>query len=442
MGRLLEMAFASLVSALAVSSCLTPHPSPVPPQPPPVRPVVVWVQTAAGPFEGARVSFGGYSTLTEPDGHVGFNLPESVSHINVAISAAGFELYGVETDLPTGPGGVDLCVCSQAPPPGSPWIALPALTPLQAEFLPRLRVRGLVFERETGEPITLIETSDFNLYARFLADEDIEPVLIDREGFNLLRVWLSYPAIPLIGQLDPFAHEDFYGRLPAFVRQAGAHGLYVEFTAFAGPGWMAHDRQREHWRQTVDALQSLPVLLELANENDVPGNAGLVSDLPRPVGVLASHGSNGAEARPVEPYWDYVTYHTNGAFEEQRKVGHNGWEMGGDIPALTNETSRFPDVGMWAGAPAERRTQLAYDSAAGAALLSAGSCFHSVHGKDSTVFDAAEKAVAQAWIAGAQSVPLACQDGGYEHLSALEGPDDLRVYRRGGDNACLVRIRR
>jgi len=38
-------------------------------------------------------------------------------------------------------------------------------------------------------------------------------------------------------------------------------------------------------------------------------------------------------------------------------------------------------------------------------------------------------------------VPLGCQAGGYRHRDDLKGPGLLRVYQRGNDPACIVRIR-
>jgi hypothetical protein len=162
----------------------------------------------------------------------------------------------------------------------------------------------------------------------------------------------------------------------------------------------------------------------------------------RPTGVLASHGSNGSQAAPVMPPWDYGTFHTNGSSEEQRKVGHNAQELA-PVPVLTNETSRYPEDGMWVGASLARQQQLAHDAAAGAALLAAGSCFHSVSGKSSVLWSADELVVARAWAAGARSVDLACQAGPYVHREDLEGPNDLRVYERPvAGHGCIVRIRK
>lgn len=296
--------------------------------------------------------------------------------------------------------------------------------------LPRLIMRGQMFEQADGQPWTAIECSDFNLFARYQAGEQIDPILAQRQdlGFNLLRVWTLYD-LPGIGTLL----EPDYSQIPAFLERCAAYGLYVEFTAYTST------ERIDHWDRLVAAVQGCTnVLLELVNEGDLPVNAIDFSRYARPPGVLVSHGSGGSEAAPMLPAWDYQTFHTNGAFEEQRKIGHNAMEIWNG-PTLTNETSRYPDVGMWVGASPERQWGLAYDAAAGAALLCAGSCFHSVAGKTSVLFDSATQAVARAWTSGARSVDLSAQHAPYVHRSDLESADLLRVYQRG---PALVTIRK
>jgi hypothetical protein len=307
--------------------------------------------------------------------------------------------------------------------------------------------RGQFFALETGARWTGIEASDFNLLNRYLDGEDIEPILHQRAGlgFNLLRVWTLYDLEAAgIGRLLLTDHPDLYARIPAFCDLLAQHGLYVEFTAYTST-W-----DPQHWGRLGAAVQGKTnVLLELVNEEAIPVNhIDLTLFAPIP-GVLCSHGSNGSQDGPVTPYWQYATFHTNGAPEEQRKVGHNSMEIWNG-PTITNETSRFPDVGMWArhndeSEPAwlERVRRLACDAAAGAALLAAGSCFHSARGKTSQLWQDAELEAAQAWAAGARSVDLECQRGPYLHRSDLEGSGILRVYERPvAGHACIVKIGR
>ena len=303
--------------------------------------------------------------------------------------------------------------------------------------LPRLVVAGQHLRQVTGVTgaiFTAVQCSDFNLAARIDAGDDVHSVLAQRQaaGFNMLRVWTSYD-IPRIGTFKPHLHPRSYDAIAQCADLASRYGFYVQFTGFASPRdvFTSEDQQVIHWEMLSDIARGRTnVLLELDNEGDQAANAGLAyARMARPLGVLASRGSLGSQQAPSPPHWDYVNFHTNGAFEEQRKVGHNAWKIWSG-PTLTNETSRYPEVGMWVGASLERQKTLAFDSAAGAALLCAGSCFHSVHGKTSQLWDANELAVATAWAAGAQSVDLSFQNQPYRHRIDLETPDILRAYQR------------
>lgn len=305
-------------------------------------------------------------------------------------------------------------------------------------------MEGHVFRLATGERFTVIECSDFNLFGRYVIEgpDAIRPVLADRRafGFNMLRVWAAYQGNTTfereIGRLVPSEHPEMYAVLSAFYTLCHSYGCYIELTAFTGgpiPG---------HWEK-VGA--SLPDLLELCNENDShPDRIDINAYQPIP-GVLCSHGSNGSQAIPPRPPWDYEVYHTNGAYQWPRKGGHNGMELSqGDaeghippsrVPILVNENTR-PD--------SDPNIQHHHDAAAGCALLIAGSCFHSASGKKSAIFSDFDRPFAEAFVRGAKSVQLHCQVGGYRHRADLEitdaGATGERVYQRGDDAACIVRI--
>lgn len=299
--------------------------------------------------------------------------------------------------------------------------------------LPRLVVNGHVFQLETGQPFTAIQCSDFNLFNRYQSGEDITPILQQRSkaGFNMLRVWTLYNLTGIGTLLTPD-----YTKIPAFLQLCARYGLYVEFTAYTSTELVPH------WGWLVAAVQGQTnCLLELVNEGDLPVNAIDMSRYTKPTGILASRGSCGSEGLPPWGAWDYCTFHTNGANEEQRKVGHNAMEVWNG-PVITNETSRYPDVGMWVGADLFRQRNLAYDAAEGAALLCAGSCFHSVAGKTSVLWEGPTLEVARAWAAGARNVPLRCQHEAYRHRTDLETADLLRVYQRGASEDCIVMIRK
>jgi hypothetical protein len=294
-------------------------------------------------------------------------------------------------------------------------------------------VQRAVFALATGERWTAIECSDFQLFQRFLRNQDIAPILAQRAalGFNLLRVSLT---CDFMFTLHPSDYPAYFERLLAFVRVLARAGLRAELVVFMDATIVMPRQadQVEFFSMVVNTLQPVADqgLLELVNENDQRPNVIDPRAFQQPPGLLAAHGSNGSQAMPIRPSWSYETFHTNDAPEWTRKVGHNAmeWSNGGvgfsgsGRPVLANENTRCPD--RFNSVPQ------AFDAAAAAALLCAGSCFHSVHGKFSELFDDAELACAQAWVAGARSVPLEFQDGSYRHRVDLEGPGILRAYDR------------
>lgn len=294
--------------------------------------------------------------------------------------------------------------------------------------LPPLTVDGQFF-RSSGQRWTAIESSEFSLYKRFLDGEDVAPVLRERQaiGFNLLRVWLLNTSV-IPGGLLPSSYPFFYDQLAPFADVCASYGCYVEFTAFTQTQTlMPHAAaQQQHWRLVADALRGVPCLLELVNESDQHDNRTAPELLTmRPDGVLASSGSNGADSPPPEPVWDYGLYHSNGLSEWQRKCAHNPMADVAEVyhvPAMANENTRYPDQ--------DASEAHAFDAAAGAALLHAGSCFHSQSGKLSRPFDATERSCAEAWANGARSVPLEFQAGRYARHDDLNGPTVIRAYSR------------
>ena len=293
-----------------------------------------------------------------------------------------------------------------------------------------LIVRGQFFETSKHARFTAIECSDFALLARWANSEDIKPVLAQRAdcGFNMLRMWTAFDGIPGIGT---FTTLD-YGVLPEFVALCAHYGLYVEFTAYTG--W----NDPAHWNRLCQAaLRCTPsALLELVNEFDQ--NTGEPDQVWAGVRRLAVQGGAASiavvtreqwrpEQIPVRPPWSYETFHTNDAFEWWRKTGHNAMEMAAGaegvpasgLPILSNENTRYTDR--------DTASPHAQDSAAGAALLCAGSCYHTVSGKAGLPWTSVEEAAARAWAAGARAVDLTFQDGAYRRV------DDaafLRVYQR------------
>lgn len=278
---------------------------------------------------------------------------------------------------------------------------------------------------------TVKQTSDFNLFNRFLHDDPIVPLVLEQRaslGFNALRVWTCYE-IPLIGRLYPPEHPEYFQQLPEFMALIAQYGLYAEVTAFTGlkPFWNKDDPgpMIQFWNDLVSALNGVTNLLDLeaTNEWDNGPNMGIPLDqLQQPAWGLSSHGSGAQDSPPYSPHWSVAGYRAP-PLEWQRKVGHNAmeWADTWNIPVWTNEyqrTDNDPVVHHW------------YDGAAGGVLLCAGAgCFHSPHGKDSTLFDGHELQCAEAFIAGADSVPLEFQAGVYSRIDP-NPPGILRIYRR------------
>lgn len=289
---------------------------------------------------------------------------------------------------------------------------------------PVLGIAGQFFTRN-GQAATLIQCSDFNLLHRYQDGEDIITILSQRRacGFNDLRVWTAFD----VSGIGTFTNID-YSSVPAFLALCGSYSFTVELTAFTGPyPFFANDDAKvSHW----DSLKSVcagisNVRLERVNEGDHPANKDLpFSRLTRPSGVLASGGSMTADAQPPSPPWDYSLYHTNDLSEWQRKVGHNAMEIADTqhVPCVSNENTRFSDH--------DSSEIHAGDAAHAAALLCAGACYHSVHGKDSTLWTDQELACAQAWGFAMQSVPLEFQQGNYHHRTELETWNIIRAYDR------------
>ena len=392
-------------------------------RPVPVAPfrLNILVLGTAGPLTGADVNVANVvKGVTGADGGLAVDIPVGVPSTTISAWFSGYLLW--ERSVASNSGSLTITLTPVVPPP-------PPFKPL-----PRILRAGQHFVLDTGGRYSAIQNSDFNLLNRWQHGEDITPILRQRcdLGFNMLRVWTKF----VIDNIGAFTDID-YARVGAFLDLCATFDLYVEFTAYTGYITQGQSEDKTHFGKLCDAVRGCTnVLIELVNEEDIAVNSIDLAAYVKPEGVFASHGSNGSQAQPVTPYWDYCTFHANGAPEEQRKIGHNAMEIWSG-PTLTNETSRFPEVGMWAQHSDEtdadwhaRIQRLAYDSAVGAALLCAGCCFHSVQGKTSVLFDAAHVEAAMALVAGAKSVDLVCQDGPYIHRQDLEGTTYLRVYER------------
>ncbi|HEX8030264.1 MAG TPA: hypothetical protein VF491_17440 [Vicinamibacterales bacterium] len=312
-------------------------------------------------------------------------------------------------------------------------VDLPALAP---SSLPALVRNGQFYYLPDGTPFTVIEASQFRAFERFLNGEDLTPVFsqLQAEGFNTIRVWLLNTSV---GHVLPWEHADFYRRIPAFLAFAAGFGLYVEFTVFTQTQTLIPTLagQQAHYDQTVQAVGATFSFIEGVNEGDAHDNAyDRRLRLWKPAGATFDlcGGSWGADSwgpvdgnnQPTATVYDSVRYHSNDTSEWQRKQAHGSFEMAGHygVPGIGNENTR-PD----------RDGNLNHhrDAAAGAALLCAGSCFHSEAGKQAAVMGDVDLACARAFVAGARSVDLSQRVAPYVHRTDLEGPTVIRAYQRG-----------
>lgn len=301
--------------------------------------------------------------------------------------------------------------------------------------LAALVVDGQFFRTDDGTH-TVIGCSDFLLFAKFVRGEDIADVVAERRvlGFNDLRVFLGMKGG--LGDFDPRPHLD---RLPEFCALLGASGLRLEFTFGDWLRWCPDPADQRRLLHNVEQAM-LPCAawtrIEGMNEGDNKANLaeGLLNETLDP-SILWCLGSRIQDAGTMEPVKRYATYHPQRTSDWPRKCGHNAYEVANHyrVPCVSNETTR-PDE--------DRRASSFFDAAANATLLCAGAVFHSTAGKTSSLFTDEERHCAEAWIAGANAVPLQYQRGSYTagHLH-----DSPVVYRPGmwsharllGNEACL-----
>lgn len=424
-------------------------PAPAPPPSRPTRTVAVVLGDHQTPLPAASLTlFGGAWTrsgVTNRDGYVAFTgAPAIEGPVKVTIIADGYDPYTAVGLVPAG----DVEIRIGFPAGLGSSVLLPDLVPVNKVLA--ITTQGGFFRGVHGEHHTIVEATDFRLLARYLAGEDITPVLRDRAGlgFNTVRVACMCRQM---FDLNPAIISDYGDQIQAFTRLLLAHALRPEFVLFMDATLVMPEQalQQAFVQNIAGNLHGRApyVLLELVNENDQPVNRIdpariLLTGLSD--GLLWSRGSNGSQATPVRPPARYETFHTNDAPEWWRKVGHNAMELseggpgfkGSGVPVLANENTRAPDR--------FNNVNQAFDAAAAAALLCAGSCFHFVSGKDSVVMTDEERVLADAWVKGAQSVDLRFQDGAYRHAGELEGVNDLRVYQRvlPSGEASTVRIRK
>lgn len=450
--------FAALLTLLFVlAGCAIPAPPLVVPQPAPLLDTAITIRATDGhSLEGAIAELVPDLDKAHPivgsGFRPGFKIPFALrgTGATLTVTAPDLETRRVRLVIPLSSSGLvldggDLEV-----------ILSPAFV-----ALPRLEVQAGHFAIN-GVPYPIIGHSDFNLFARFIAGEDIGPIVRQRlaAGINWFRVFTAFDVCyrgvrdgrpcQEIGRLVPSEHPDYDAQLVAFARLLAKAGARVELVGLTGPYQTTFgnsvDAMVAHWERLIRVgCAETNVQLERVNEFDQAANSLdhtlSLGRFRRPeCGVLAAAGSNGNRATPVRPAWGYETYHVSTP-EWQRQTGHNCMEftIGADeiaashVPCLADENIRYPDN--------ESDLGRARGAAANGVLLSAGILLHTVEGKNSTLWGPVSAAAAVATVEGARSVPPSCMNWTlYEHVAEREGAGVLRFYRVDRNDACVAAV--
>lgn len=249
----------------------------------------------------------------------------------------------------------------------------------------RLSTLGEAFLRQDGSRWYWKGATDFRLLQRFLAREDIIPLLLQRKaaGANLVRV-VAMKANNTGWELNPHSVENYWQRLHDFWTLIENEGLYVEHTVFCDTRALMPDQtpQQVFWQSTVERAAEHPnVLLELINEAGHSTQSCNPAAFFRPAtGTPASHGSGGTDESPVKPLWDFATYHARRESPPDARGFTNynvyGFEssVDGGIAGWPKPCPFIPDEGM-------KPQNYEYDPAAAAMMgkhcaLHAGGTFH------------------------------------------------------------------
>jgi hypothetical protein len=353
-------------------------------------------------------------------------------------------------------GGYAMNPFDNGPPPQHP----ESVSDTVDRVLPRLVRVGRFLRTDTNERFTGIGATDFDLLEKYLECGDcVLPVLRqrahpwadDRPGFNTVRVWTFFdvcadgncpPLNQRIGRLYPHEHPDFYDKAIGLANLAARHELRVQYTAFTGNfGKYTHEQQVAHWEGLIGVAAKVPsVWLDLVNEWDHQAMQGFGVGVFRqpPAPILASRGSGQIHSPPVTPVWpSLATYHSMTDRDGAATAAYRAMVEVADryeVPVWIDETTRFPD--------GNSNPQQAYDVARSCTLLVAGCTFHSISGKSSDLWDAAELALALRWVEGARSLSLECQDGRFARLFDRESDQVIRAYQRGSGPGCIVDMHR
>lgn len=325
---------------------------------------------------------------------------------------------------------------------------------------------GLAFKTEDGKVWSWRGMTGFLLYQRWLEKkEGIDPLIenwmtasgLSKVSPNVIRV---FGMVNSFSHWWPQEHPDYFDQLRPFVDHLwNKYGLRVEFVIFADTGEIMPDvnEQNAHAERVVETLKDAPnVFIEIANEPsahvNMPGGDARAYELCQRVrnrGLLIASGAGDGQNAG-----DYVTPHTPRDEEWPRKAKDvlDVRDVSGK-PTVGDEPIGFAEVEK-PGSRATSATDAAYYAAA-AALMGAGSTFHSDCGVNTVMLEPVQAKALAAWMAAASWVPSDAQLSPYMRGGSIPGcnwvgesvcaHDDARELRSFGkiigNEAWVVQIR-
>lgn len=304
-----------------------------------------------------------------------------------------------------------------------------------------LHVTGMAFLRDDGTPYQWRGFSDFGLFQRYLAGEDVTPQLDQRikVGATLLRVFGMYDTgigNVVLGPLRPADHGDYYQKLGSFADLLATRGLRFEFVVLADAQIVlpSQSAQRTHGTQVAAALNGKwNATIEVCNE---PFKNGCLDGLMTlvPPGLLRATGQYDLETGQAHlDHLEYVTDHTERKPEWPRTAralaelrDGFGWGeglpdyAGVHVPVVGDEPTGFAEIARGDSRSASPEDARWYGALAG--LMSAGATFHSDAGIASTLMGPVQEAAAKEFFAALRWVPIGAQFSGYQRGSQWGGP--------------------
>lgn len=405
----------SVLLALLLAACTVGHPIVVPPHPPATYALVVHAcdgePCIAGDesykHPGATVTVGEFSGVADGAGN---RLVEGLTagSYHVCVQAQNYVDACTDVALPRPEGSDVFLVITRDVPPVLP-----------------VHVDGLVFRDSTGAIWSYRGATSFLLLRRYIQGENILPYLDRRSavGENVLRVLSTVTWGPI------FPEDYTDDQLRAFLTLVHSRGLRVEMVALAAAQDWPLDRQQKHVQRIVNAVADAGALdfVEVANEpfkNSAPPVEVMRKVVRRP-GVLMAYGDYSVSCDSlVQPVLDYLTFHPERKDEWPRTAKdarelRDGFDCGNGRPGFGGaHVPVVSDEPMGANEVNEpgRRSNVADDFywfAATAAIMGAGTTFHSEAGLTSAEPGPYQAAAERAFAAGLRSVDPVAQLGQY-----------------------------